>query len=94
VVLEARLPDGRVLRVVSTPAEAHAVARETRGVVVWSMEEIARVLFQFEMVNDAKVVFPGAKVEQARVDPESTKPKVDWSRGDELPDALKAWAAG
>lgn len=92
--IEGRLEDGRLLVVVDGPESAWKVANDDRAAVVWSIEEIARVLWQFEMVNDAKLVFPGARVEQARVDPARTKPKMDWRKGDELPDALKAWAAG
>lgn len=83
--LEARLPDGRLLVVSADPVGAHKLAVENRAAVVWSMEEIARVLWRFEMVNDAKITFPGARVENARVDPERTKPKVDWAKGDQLP---------
>lgn len=92
--LEGMLPNGWVLVVAADAASAHRMASDNRQAVVWSMDEIARVLWQFEMVNDAKTVWPGAKVENARVDPERLKPKVDWSKGDELPDALKAWSAG
>jgi hypothetical protein len=92
--LEVLLPDGRLLVVVDGPEGAWTVAHEDRAAVVWSMEEIARVLFNFELVNDAKAKWTGCHVENVRVDPERTRPKVDWSKGDELPDALKAWAAG
>ena len=92
--LEARLPDGRLVVVCGDPVEAHQIAGDHRMASVWSMEEIARVLWQFEMVNDAKVVWPGARVEEARVDPTRVLPKVRWDVGDELPDGLKAWAAG
>lgn len=92
--LEARLPNGRLLVVCGDPVEARRIVRDDREAVVWSMDEIARVLWQFEMVNDAKTVWPGARVEEVRVDPERLKPPVDWNKGDELPDALKAWAAG
>jgi hypothetical protein len=92
--LEARLPDGRLLVVVDGPEGAWTVAHEDRAAVVWSMEEIARVLWNFELVNEAKAKWTGCHVANARVDPERTKPQVDWRQGDELPDALKAWAAG
>ncbi|MEY4952941.1 MAG: hypothetical protein RL299_1365 [Pseudomonadota bacterium] len=91
---EGTLPDGRLLVVAPDLQHAHRMANDNRQAVVWSMEEICRVLWQFEMVNEAKVVWPGARVEQTRVDPESTKPRIDWSKGDELPDGLKAWSAG
>lgn len=92
--LEARLPDGRLLVVCGDPVDARQIVGDNREAVVWSMEEIARVLWQFEMVNDAKRVWPGATVEQVRVEPERVKPPVDWKNGDELPEALRAWAAG
>ena len=91
---EGRLPDGRLLIVCGDLTAAHRIAGDNRAAVVWSMDEICRVLWQFEMVNDAKLVWPGARVEEARVEPERVKPKVDWAKGDELPDALKAWSAG
>ena len=68
------------------------MAHEDRAAVVWSMEEIARVLFNFELVNDAKAKWTGCHVEIARVDPERTKPKVDWKEGDELPPDMLMWA--
>lgn len=83
--LEARLPDGRLLVVCDDLKGQHRLSGDNRAAVVWSMEEIARVLWRFEMVNDAKTVWPGAVVEQARVDPERVKPRVDWKKGDELP---------
>jgi|LakMenE01Jun11ns_1017448.scaffolds.fasta_scaffold9942045_3 hypothetical protein len=83
--LEGRLPDGRLLVVVDGPEGAWRVAHEDRAAVVWSIDEVVRMLWSFEMVNEAKTVWPGAKVRQIRIDPESTKPPVDWSKGDELP---------
>jgi hypothetical protein len=58
------------------------------------MEEVARVLEGFDLVNKTKHLFSGAVVEEVRVDPERLKPPVVWSKGDELPDGLKAWSAG
>lgn len=92
--IEGRLEDGRLLVVVDGPEAAWKVANDDRAAVVWTIEEISRVLWMFELVNDAKLVFPGARVEQARVDPERTKPKIDWSKGDQLPESLRAWSAG
>lgn len=83
--LEARLEDGRLLVVVDGPEAAWAVAHEERASVVWSMTEIARVLSRFDLVNTTKAIFEGAYVEDARVDPERTKPKVNWKQGDQLP---------
>lgn len=83
--LEGRLPDGRLLVVVDGPEAAWTVAHEDRAAVVWSIDEVVRMLWSFEMVNDAKTVWPGAKVQQVRVDPETAKPPVDWKAGDDLP---------
>jgi hypothetical protein len=87
---EGRLEDGRLLIVTPDVMTAHRMANDDRAAVVWSMDEIARVLWRFEMVNDAKTVWPGAVVEQARVDPERVKPKADWKKGDELPVVMMA----
>jgi hypothetical protein len=83
--MEARLPDGRLLVVCDDLRAHHRLAHDNRAAVVWDMEEIARVLWRFELVNDAKTVWPGAVVREARVDPEKVKPRVDWRKGDELP---------
>lgn len=63
-VWETRLEDGRVLAVVRTTAEAHAVGRQATGrdVVCWSLEEIARVLPRMELLHEVKAAFPGARV--------------------------------
>ena len=83
--LEGRLPDGRLLVVVDGPEGAWRVAHEDREAVVYAIDEVVRLLWNFEMVNEAKTVWPGAKVEKVRVDPDSLKPPVDWKVGDELP---------
>jgi hypothetical protein len=83
--LEARMDDGRLLVVVDGPAAAWTVAHEERGAVVWSMEEIVRVLARFDLVNATKAIFDGAYVEDARIDPDRTKPRVNWKQGDQLP---------
>lgn len=92
--LEARLPDGRLVVVCGDPVEAHQIAGDHRMASVWSMEEIARVLATFDLVNTAKYLWGEAKVEEARINPDRLMPPIDWSRGDEMPDGLKAWAAG
>lgn len=86
--LEGRLPDGRLLVIVQGTAEHWAAAHANRQAVVWNMEEIARVLYEFELTNTAKTVFPGAEVVNTR--PTPTKPPVDWSRGDDLPLDMRA----
>lgn len=85
--MTARMQDGRLLVICADP-EGHGVAaREYAGTAaaVWSMEEVARVLEGFDLVNRTKHLFDGAVVEEVRVDPERTKPPVVWSKGDELP---------
>jgi hypothetical protein len=77
------LPNGTELVVCGSREEQWALSRENRAAVVWSMEEIANVLWKFEMVNDAKITFSGATVTDCR--PEPTKPPVDWVKGDALP---------
>lgn len=88
--LEARMEDGRLLVVCDGLEAAHRIAGDDRAAVVWTMEEIARVLFKFELTNACKTIWPGATVEAVRVDPERAKPPVDWSRGDDLPSTLLA----
>lgn len=92
--LEGRLPDGRLLVVCSDLTDAHRIAGDNRAATVWTMDEIARVLFLFEMTNDAKRIWPGATVVEARVNPERVKPPVDWTKGDPLPPGLAALGAG
>lgn len=88
--MEARLPDGRVLVVCADLASAHRMAHDSREAVVWSLEEVARVAWEFSLVNDAKTIWKGAAVQDARVDPERTQLPVNWKRGDDLPDVMMA----
>ena len=68
---------------VRTNPEAHAVVREGRAVEVWTLDEVARVIAAHrDTIGEAKRVFPGAEVIDARVRP------VNWEHGDDLP-----WAA-
>jgi len=61
-VWETRAPDGRVLAIVRTAAEASAVVREGRAMTVYTLEEIARLLRKVEMIDAIKLEFPGARV--------------------------------
>lgn len=65
-VWETVLDDGRVVAIVQSMAEAHAVAAEGRRVDVYSLEEIGRIIQAFPEISKAKVVFPGATVIAAR----------------------------
>ena len=61
-VWEVGLPDGRVLAVTRTNAEALRVAQDDRAKVVWTLEEVARLVDKVELVNVVKREFPGARV--------------------------------
>lgn len=65
---EIGLPDGRVLAIVQTGAEASAAARtaEGRSMVVWTMEEVAAMVVSLASVNAVKSAFPGATVTSVR----------------------------
>ena len=81
-VWEAQMPDGRVLAVAKTIDEANKAARDNRDMVVYSMDEIARVLCgweEFKLATMAKHTFPGAEVVEIRE--RNTKELKD----DELP---------
>ncbi len=63
---EVRLADGRVVALCRTNAEAHAEVRSGRHLEVWTIDEIARIMFAFPGLGTAKQVFPGATVESVR----------------------------
>ena len=92
--MEALLPDGRLAVICADDDSARQAVADNRMAAVWTVEEFARVIWQFEMVNEAKRVWPGAKVVPARVDPTSTLPKINWANGDDLPEAFRAFASG
>ena len=79
VVWETRIGD-RVLAIVRTTAEAHAITGDGRAREVWTMEEIARVLVgSSQQIGEAKKVFPGCEVVDVR------PPPFDEVTGDDLP---------
>jgi hypothetical protein len=63
---EIAMPNGRVIALCRTNADAFAEVRSGRHVEVWTVEEIARVIVNFPEVAKAKEVWPGALVESAR----------------------------
>jgi hypothetical protein len=80
---EAPFPHGGVLCITRTIDEAVKVARERPEAVVWSVEEVARVVGSYEAakaVTLAKKAFPGAVVE-GREDRVPTHEELD----DEIP---------
>jgi hypothetical protein len=65
-VWEVALEDGSVAAIVRTPKEAKAVVRDGRQVVVYTLDELARILANYRAVSEAKAVFPGAIVTAVR----------------------------
>ena len=64
---EAAMPDGSALCVTRDIYEQVRVARERRDAIVWSVEEVARVVGSYEAakaINRAKAAVPGATVER------------------------------
>lgn len=88
---EAATDDGRVLVVVRTQAEAHAIAREPkdgRDVVVWTMDELARMVRALESVDAVKLAFPGAEVVRLSGVQRSEGFVSDWATSDPLLETL------
>lgn len=82
-VWEIVMPDGRVAAFVKTNAEAAVATRSGRYLDVWTMEEIARVIYKFPEIALAKQTFPGASVISARH--KNLPDPIDWNTGDEIP---------
>lgn len=60
---EAVMRDGTVVALVKDTADAHAVLASGRQVAVWTVQEFANIIDAIpQFLNDAKVVFPGAKI--------------------------------
>lgn len=66
VVWEVPLDGGRVAALVRDGSEASAVNAEGRDVVVYTLEEIARLLSAYPDIAVAKATFPGATVTAIR----------------------------
>lgn len=65
-VWEITLADGTVAAIVPDHAQAHAVVAQGRKVVVYSLDEISRMLSDYRRVTEAKITFPGAVVTDVR----------------------------
>lgn len=68
---EMPMPDGRVLGVTRTMAEAGKVARDNRDMVVYSLEELANLLHSrhketMAKVDQVKSLFPGAAITEVK----------------------------
>ena len=92
---EAATADGRILVVVRTQAEAHALARapDGRERLIYAMEEIARLIHILDPVNAIKASFPGAEAVSLSGVQMSEGRVADWARQDELEDILHAGSA-
>jgi len=65
-VIEARMPSGRVLRIVQAwPAGAVRV-ESNPDVLIWTVDEVARLVESQRMVDKVKEIWPGAEVTRIR----------------------------
>lgn len=82
---------GRLIaRLVRTIEEQRAVARSggfNDGIPLWSVYEVANIIVNIPQIGGIKEAFPEAVVV-------SSKPPVDWDRGDDLPPDMGPMAAG
>ena len=79
--IEGKMPDGRVLAIVANDYEVSRVKRDNREMVVYSVDEIGRLLAAWDeskTVDAVKAVFPGATVEKV-------KTKLEKELNDEIP---------
>ena len=61
-VWELTLANGTVVALVRSPEDAKAVVAEKRQVIVYTLEEIGRMLENYHAVTKVKEAFPGATV--------------------------------
>ena len=65
-VIEAKMPSGRVLRIVQAwPVNAVRVESEP-DVLTWTVDEVARLVESQRMVDKVKEIWPGAEVTRIR----------------------------
>jgi hypothetical protein len=83
-VWETPMADGTVLAIVRTMPEAHAVAKDAAGRqrLVYSLEEIARIIQHYEITNAIKLAFPGAAVTKAPTEGAKVTSGVQMSSGE------------
>jgi hypothetical protein len=65
-VWEVTLVDGTVAAIVQQDYFVHEVVRSGRKVVVYTLDEIGRLLSYYPQIAEAKLAFPGATVEAVR----------------------------
>lgn len=66
LVWETATGDGTVIAIVPDATHAHRVISEGRKVVVYSLDEVGRMLSEANIISRAKIVFPGATVTAVR----------------------------
>ena len=79
--IEGKMPDGRVLAIVPNDYEVSRVKRDNREMLVYSVDEIGRLLAAWDeskAVDAVKAVFAGATVEKV-------KTKLEKELNDEIP---------
>jgi len=79
--IEGKMLDGRVLAIVPNDYEVSRVKRDNREMLVYSVDEIGRLLAAWDeskTVDAVKAVFPGATVEKV-------KTKLEKELNDEIP---------
>jgi hypothetical protein len=85
-VWETRMPNGRVLGIVRSLPEAHALAGDGRERDIWTLDEVGRVLAAWDAyrwVEASHTHFPGAQITALRLTPRGSE--FDWKLGDEIP---------
>lgn len=93
-VWEVALADGTVVALVQSSEEAHAVVTEGRKLVVYTMDEIARMLQNYHEVTRVKDIIPGAEVVAIRrtIDDPLNMIRDATSLDDRLDDILPEYA--
>ena len=79
--IEGKMPDGKVLAIVPNDYEVSRVKRDNREMVVYSVDEIGKLLAAWgesKTVDAVKAVFPGATVEKV-------KTRTEKELNDEIP---------
>lgn len=90
-VWETTLEDGTVVAITKTPADAQHVVHDGRKLLVFTLEEVARLCAGHNLLNAVKLHFPGAEVVAVRdrgdpLDRFSTSaPALDDALPDKLP---------
>ena len=96
LVWEVALQDGTVAAIVRTLEEARLMAGDgSRRWVVYTLDEIGRMLFCHSAVTEAKLTFPGATVEEVRRPGDPLDAFADTAAGldDEIQDDIPFFGA-